>query len=108
MEQQQLVGKFINMRYEILFNIFSEYRKKLIGGTRVMKIVNCPKGGRVPEGYCLRSCLNYRGEPKNVKWISLQKLSKILKSIRKTWIQVYNEELLSMKKDKHRKRRVSC
>jgi hypothetical protein len=23
-----------------------------------MKIVNCPKGGRVPEGYCLWSCLN--------------------------------------------------
>jgi len=24
-----------------------------------MKIVNCPKGGRVPEGYCKESCLNY-------------------------------------------------
>ena len=73
-----------------------------------MKIVNCPKGGRVPEGYCRESCLNYRGVPKKVKWISLQKSGKILKSIRKTWIQVYNEELLSMKKDKHSKSRIFC
>lgn len=26
-----------------------------------MKIVNCPKGGRVPDGYCRTSCLNYPG-----------------------------------------------
>ncbi len=73
-----------------------------------MKIVNCPKGGRVPEGYCHESCLNYSGVPKKVKWITLQKLGKILKSIRKTWIQVYNEELLSTTKVKHRKRHEFC
>ena len=27
-----------------------------------MKIVRCPKGGRVPEGYCKESCLNYPGK----------------------------------------------
>ena len=27
-----------------------------------MKIVNCPKGGRVPDGYCRASCLNYPGK----------------------------------------------
>ena len=27
-----------------------------------MKIVRCPKGGRVPEGYCEESCLNYPGK----------------------------------------------
>jgi hypothetical protein len=27
-----------------------------------IKIINCPKGGKVPEGYCLNSCLNYRGK----------------------------------------------
>lgn len=25
-----------------------------------MKIIHCPKGGRVPEGYCRMSCLNYK------------------------------------------------
>jgi len=29
-----------------------------------MKIVTCPKGGRVPEGYCRQSCLNYPGQGK--------------------------------------------
>ena len=24
-----------------------------------MRIIQCPKGGRVPEGYCRDSCLNY-------------------------------------------------
>ena len=28
-------------------------------GDGTMKIVKCPKGGRVPEGYCKESCLNY-------------------------------------------------
>ena len=27
-----------------------------------MKIIHCPKGGRVPDGYCRASCLNYPGE----------------------------------------------
>jgi len=27
-----------------------------------MKIVKCPKGGRIPEGYCKESCLNYPGK----------------------------------------------
>ena len=26
-----------------------------------MRIVHCPKGGRVPEGYCRNSCLNHPG-----------------------------------------------
>jgi hypothetical protein len=24
-----------------------------------MKIIHCPKGGKVPDGYCKKSCLNY-------------------------------------------------
>jgi hypothetical protein len=26
---------------------------------KVMKIVHCPKGGRIPKGYCEASCLNF-------------------------------------------------
>jgi hypothetical protein len=29
---------------------------------RIMMIIKCPKGGRVPEGYCRKSCLNYPGK----------------------------------------------
>ena len=24
-----------------------------------MRIANCPKGGRIPTGYCTKSCLNF-------------------------------------------------
>ena len=31
-----------------------------------MKIVHCPKGGKMPVGYCNKSCLNYcMGREKN-------------------------------------------
>ena len=33
----------------------------------MMKIIHCPKGGRVPEGYCMRSCLNYNKEHSKVQ-----------------------------------------
>jgi len=32
-----------------------------------MKFVACPKGGRIPEGYCRQSCLNYSGEREKEK-----------------------------------------
>lgn len=38
-----------------------------------VKIVHCPKGGRVPEGYCLNSCLNHPGSGRRGKGFSLQK-----------------------------------
>jgi hypothetical protein len=34
-----------------------------------MKIIHCPKGSRVPEGYCRTSCLNYPGETELEKHI---------------------------------------
>jgi len=37
-----------------------------------MRIVNCPKGGRVPEGYCRYSCLNYHGKAQIQKWCPLR------------------------------------
>ncbi len=27
-----------------------------------MRIIHCPKGGKVPAGYCKESCLNYPGK----------------------------------------------
>jgi len=41
-----------------------------------MKIITCPKGGKVPEGYCRKSCLNYPGEVRKSKWTSMRKLTK--------------------------------
>jgi hypothetical protein len=38
-----------------------------------MKIINCPKGGRVPEGYCKMSCLNYPGKGEVGKRLSVKK-----------------------------------
>jgi hypothetical protein len=44
-----------------------EYEK---GGFRSMRIIHCPKGGKVPEGYCRESCLNYPGKAEIDKRIS--------------------------------------
>jgi hypothetical protein len=38
-----------------------------------MRIIHCPKGGKVPEGYCKESCLNYPGKVEIHKRISLGK-----------------------------------
>ena len=38
-----------------------------------MRIINCPKGGKVPEGYCRESCLNYPGKAEIDKRISVRK-----------------------------------
>jgi hypothetical protein len=38
-----------------------------------MRIINCPKGGRVPEGYCRESCLNYPGKAAIEKRVSVRK-----------------------------------
>ena len=43
-----------------------------------MKIVSCPKGGRIPEGYCKKSCLNYPHVPKRNNEINIKNHGKIL------------------------------
>ena len=73
-----------------------------------MKIVHCPKGGRIPEGYCRESCLNYRGLPKKENRDFFRKVAKFLKSVRKTWIQVYNEEFRTIKKIRYGKNPPYC
>ena len=35
-----------------------------------MKIMHCPKGGKMPLGYCKESCLNYHVECKTNRGVS--------------------------------------
>ena len=38
-----------------------------------MKIMHCPKGGKMPLGYCEESCLNYCKECRIINSVSLKK-----------------------------------
>lgn len=38
-----------------------------------MRIIHCPKGGKVPEGYCRESCLNFPGKADIKKRFSVRK-----------------------------------
>jgi len=49
-----------------------------------MKIIHCPKGGRISEGYCLKSCLNYPGKHQGETAVTL----------RKSWLKSYKEDIL--------------
>jgi hypothetical protein len=62
-----------------------------------MKIVACPKGGRIPEGYCQHSCLNYTGNHKSKKSSSLRKLKKLFTDNGRSWLQIYKEEIVTEK-----------
>ena len=57
-----------------------------------MKIVACPKGGRVPEGYCQQSCLNYSGE-REEKQGFLSRFKNLFTKNGRTWLQIYKEEI---------------
>ena len=63
-----------------------------------MKIIHCPKGGRIPEGYCLNSCLNYPGKHKEEKAIPLRKSRNLFLRERKSWLQTYQEDILPLLK----------
>ena len=58
-----------------------------------MKIVTCPKGGRMPEGYCKTSCLNYQGGDEKKKRGSFQKLKRLFAGDGRTWLQIYKEDI---------------
>jgi hypothetical protein len=62
-----------------------------------MKIVPCPKGGRIPEGYCQQSCLNYSSEHKTENPISVGRLKKLFTSDGRSWLQIYKEEIATEK-----------
>jgi len=64
---------------------------------KAMKIKTCPKGGRIPESYCRNSCLNYSGERKMGK-ISLRKLRSLFKDEKRSWLQIYKEDIHASKK----------
>ena len=44
-----------------------------------MKIIHCPKGGKVPQGYCMSSCLNYREKHQKIRKQNLQEFAGGLK-----------------------------
>lgn len=50
-----------------------------------MHIVHCPKGGKVPEGYCRQSCLNYRVASSETEKNSIEKLRHSFFQRSKTW-----------------------
>jgi len=64
---------------------------------KAMKIITCPKGGRIPELYCRNSCLNYSGERKMGK-ILLRRLRSLFKDERRSWLQIYKEDIHTSKK----------
>ena len=66
-----------------------------------MKIVSCPKGGRVPKNYCLESCLNYSGERTEEKPSSLSKIKNVFRKNGRSWLQIYKEEIATEKKEIH-------
>jgi len=63
-----------------------------------MKIVACPKGGKIPKGYCQESCLNYLGKHKSQKSSSLGKLKKLFTKNGRSWLQIYKEEIATEKR----------
>ena len=63
-----------------------------------MKIKNCPKGGKIPEGYCKKSCLNYSGDDGIKKGFSWHHLKNIFKSDGRSWLQIYKEDIAMSKK----------
>ena len=66
-----------------------------------MKIVACPKGGRIPEGYCQQSCLNYSGEREEEKSGSLSRIKNLFTKNGRSWLQIYKEEIATEKKEIH-------
>jgi hypothetical protein len=67
-----------------------------------MKIITCPKGGRIPEGYCKTSCLNYQGAEKKLRPGSFQRLKRLFAGDGRTWLQVYKEDIAP------RSKRANC
>jgi hypothetical protein len=63
-----------------------------------MKIVACPKGGRIPEGYCQQSCLNYSGERKQEKSSPLSRIKNLFTGNGRSWLQIYKEEIAPEKR----------
>ena len=62
-----------------------------------MKIVACPKGGRIPEGYCHQSCLNYSGE-REEKHGLLSRFKNLFTKNGRPWLQIYKEEIAPEKR----------
>ena len=66
-----------------------------------MKIVSCPKGGRVPKNYCVESCLNYSGKSKEEDTGPIARLKNLFTKNGRSWLQIYKEEIVTEKKEIH-------
>ena len=74
------------------------------GGLRMarkFRVIDCPKGGRVPEGYCIDSCLNHIEKARKRQPL-LPRLKKAFKDAGKSLLQIYREDIAQ------RKRTCSC
>ena len=68
---------------------------------RRLRIIDCPKGGRIPEGYCIDSCLNHIGKARKRQPL-LPRLKKAFRDAGKSLLQIYREDIAE------RKRTCSC
>jgi hypothetical protein len=68
------------------------------GGCSV-RIVTCPKGGRIPEGYCRQSCLNYSGPGKRSRWQALHRFKRLFVGDGRSWLQIYKEDIASRREE---------
>ena len=63
-----------------------------------MKIITCPKGGKVPQGYCRDSCLNYPNETKKKGNGFNNRLKNVFQSDGRSWLQIYKEDIAMSKR----------
>lgn len=61
----------------------------------MMRIIQCSKGGKVPEGYCRDSCLNFSAQKAPDTDSTIKKLGKIIGGKRKPLIQFDKENICS-------------
>jgi len=64
-----------------------------------MKIIRCPKGGRVPEGFCRQSCLNYSRAGDAARRTVFRRLVKLFADDGKSWLDIYKDEIVPLRND---------
>ena len=57
-----------------------------------MKIVRCPKGGKMPAGYCNKSCLNYCIERETDEVVSSKKAKREMQQLNFKRVRVDTRE----------------
>jgi hypothetical protein len=72
-----------------------EEEREVVG---TMKIVRCAKGGRIPEGYCRQSCLNYSEARKKGLSALLRRLGRLFADKGKAGLDIDKEEIAPLRK----------